>query len=124
MGAVTLRDIPGVPPAFKRSAKNDVEVLFQAVDPHHGLTDDDLRAGKRYEPDPDTVDDGVPYLNPPDLAWQSHGLTDDEVREVIDACVGAILTGAISPDSDFRGEWSRRLTETFQNYRSRRAQAH
>lgn len=89
---ISLRDIPGMPPAYKQFTGADHEVLIYALDPAHPL------------PDPDDGDAKVPakYLSPPNLVHQVGGATDEMMIDVIDLLAHAFVDGYANPDSDYR----------------------
>ena len=108
--------LPGEKPAHKQYPEAQFEILFLALDPR------DRPLGEPVDPDTDT--EGFPaYLTPADLVLQFHGISRDEAAEVLAECARVIMTGAVSPDSDYRGWWKRTILEMVAESRQRAAKS-
>lgn len=99
---IHLRPIPGVKPAYVQSPGNGWELLCGAHDP-------------ASEPDPDSPEATVRLLTPLDWVVQFGSVkTDHDASRVAVACIRAIMSGRVSPDSDFRQYWRRAVPDTAQ----------
>jgi hypothetical protein len=98
-----LRPIEGVRPAVVLSPGAGWEIVSAAQDPDH-------------PPDPDD-DATARWLRPIDWAVQFGEVTSDhEALRVFDAVVTGIMSGRVSPDSDFRAFWSRSIPATAKHH--------
>jgi hypothetical protein len=103
---MSLRDLPGVKPAFKKYPEAEYEFMILTVDPE-----------RCPEPDPDEIAaKGHPFLTPVDVVEQFHGVTDQDASRIAEGAVNAILTGNISPDQDFRPFWRKLIAGTVQHF--------
>lgn len=68
VGVISLRDIPGVPPANKKYPEAEYELIMIALNPD-------------YQPSPTDIESLVP-LRPENYVSQFHGLTEDEAAKV------------------------------------------
>jgi hypothetical protein len=59
---------------------------------------------------------GADYLTPPDLTLQFHGLTREQARKIGVFFVEACCAGNTSPDSDWRRQNRKALTDLVRNY--------
>jgi len=107
LGAVSLRDQIGVPPVTKLYPEAEFEILIMSIDP------------EGCDPDVDAMEDGrmkergfTGFLEPPDLHFQGHGATNDEVQLVVDSMLMKIADG-VSCDRDLRRYWNDFLTGEF-----------
>jgi len=89
---ISLRDIPGVPPAKKQYALAEWELMILSLNPEFP------------PPDPDTLG-GMHHLTPPDLVYQFHGVGEDRVHQLAHVAIDAICKGEMSPDQDYRTAW-------------------
>lgn len=55
------------------------------------------------EPTPENMN--YPVLLPCEVQYQFHGLDDDQIGRTVDGAISTIVSGKISPDSDFRWRW-------------------
>ena len=106
LGAISLRDLPGVRPANKHYIGAEFEFMIYALNPE-----------RCPHPDPDQWEGGYPYLVPSDLVYQSHGLTEDQIRHVVALMVLEIVNGRMSPDQDYRESWKSLLATTITHFR-------
>lgn len=97
IGAVDLRERPGVPPAVKKYPEAEFEILIASLDPREG------------EPDPDGKGT-LAWMTPLDLVFQCDGVTAEDVQAIVAEMVDLILAARMSPDQDFRRSWEEWLT--------------
>jgi len=102
---VSLRDVPGFPPAKKQYPEATSELLIAALAPDSLPPDLDPANVRRFT-----------HLNPIDQAVQFHGLTDGQAVRVAEEMVRRIA-GGLSPDRDFRGLWLHQLGRVVQTMR-------
>jgi hypothetical protein len=103
---VTLKDLPGVPPAKKRYPEAEYEFMILAIDPE-----------RCPEPDPDKIIiEGYPHLSPIDVIEQFHGISEADAGRLVDGAVRAVLSGHVSPDQDFRPAWRNLIAGTVQHF--------
>lgn len=108
ISVVSLRDIPGVPPAKKDYHEAEYEFMIIALNPEKGTPDIDL-----FESGQDWGKKDVPkFLFPVDVTKQFHGVTEMQVAEICTVAVKAIVNGYLSPDQDFRSAWNYSIDET------------
>ena len=93
-----LRPIDGARPPIKRYPGAEFELMIAAIHP------------AQSHPHPDAG--GWPLLTPIDVVEQFDGLSDRDARRVAEACVRAIVDGALSPDQDYRALWHASIAET------------
>ena len=107
LSVVHLRDIPNVRPAHKNYPEAEYELLIVALDPEKPMP----------EPTPDQETPGVTYafLTPVDVAYQFHGLTDDQAAELGRMAARTIVNGHLSPDQDYRQAWRATLAGTVEH---------
>lgn len=103
ISAVSLRDIPGAEPAKKRYPEAEWEIMILSLDPNF------------YPPSLDAAPQH--FLTPPDLVYQFDGIAENQVEEVVELMIEAMINGRISPDQDYRGVWERSLRETVRHYK-------
>ncbi len=100
IGLIHLRPLEGVPPAHIRTSGAGWEMICMAQDP-------------TVEPDPDRVHETLRMLTPIDWEVQFGDVKDDRQAEQVGvAVIRAIMSGTISPDSDFREHWERLIPGT------------
>jgi hypothetical protein len=97
---VHLRDVEGLPSAERAYPEAEYEFQIRTLDPEESPT-----------PDPDLVDEGWEYLDPPDVIEQFHGIGDHQAQALCSMAIQEILNGRVSPDVNFRGEWNRIIRE-------------
>jgi len=102
VSVVTLRDIEGVAPAKKQYPEAAYEFMINAIDP----------AQLDVNPDKPKFE----FLRPHDCVAQFHGLTDAQAGELCSKAVDFILTGRISPDSDFAPTWKQIIRTTVEHF--------
>lgn len=114
--AVALRDVPGQPPAVKRSPDMTHELMVFALDPEFPAPD------PRVWPMP--PDNGEPrplqMLQPADAVVQFHVDSDRHATEIVRLAAKACTDGVLVPDSDHRAAWDRTIATTAQHYREGR----
>jgi len=97
---ITLEEIPGALPAFKKYPEAMYEVMIVALNPEKPLPDLD----HIYEKPAD-------ILTPPDVILQFHGVDVNKAKEIVTSLVKQIVAGELSPDQDYRKLWKLRLAE-------------
>lgn len=90
-----LRDVPGSPPASKKSADCTHEVVIGAIDPEMYLFE---------EVDPDTFNK-LKLIEPLELNQQLSSLTDKVIEPLTAGIVSEIIHGRIPPDKDAIVQW-------------------
>jgi hypothetical protein len=103
LGVVSLAEMPGVAPPNKVYPEAEYEIMIVSCDPEH--------------PTPDPDEAGWVTLSPADLVYQFDGVTDEQAIEIAELMVRQIVAGEMSPDSDYRAEWKRRLDTTVEHYK-------
>lgn len=96
LGAVHLRQAEGVPPAKIGLPGATHEVLLHALNPE-------------YTP---RLDRGSHYLTPANFVGQWVAESDEAAAAKIEGCVDDIIAGRLSPDTDFRGMWIARFSDS------------
>lgn len=86
IGVAHLREEEGIAPPVKARPEATHEIIILALDP-------------KTAPDPDRYDSICP-LHPPNLAWQIDRHSDASARLLCEKLVKAMVTGALSPDTD------------------------
>lgn len=120
VGAVTLRDIEGVPPAKRHYPEAAYELDCWTIDPRKDVTVD-LYDHRIETGDPGGITNIL--LTPPDIIFQWHGTDDAKAELVAESFVEAILAG-ISPSRPswqpdallFDARWRNRLTSTVEHF--------
>lgn len=101
---VHLRPMEGVRPAVKAYPEAEYELSVMALDPQKPIDID--------------VKGDFTLLQPLDLVFQFHGVSDANAVALADWYVENVMTNpTLSPDSDFKALWQRRLAimvDTFQ----------
>jgi hypothetical protein len=106
LSIISLRDLPGVPPAKKKYSEAEYEFMILAIDPE-----------RCPNPDPDVIIvKGYPWLTPVDVIEQFHGISEMDCRRLAEGAVRAILSGQISPDQDYRSAWKSLIAGTVQHF--------
>ena len=90
--AISLADVPGVPPANKDTPDMTHEILIISVNPDVYL-------------DPDVVPTEQWMMAPVDLVKQVSLPSDDEAKYVLKRIINQIASGRMSPDQDYRNAW-------------------
>lgn len=111
VACISLRDIPGVPPAVKRYPEAEFELSIVTADP-----------GTPAKPAVLTIEEaeanGLALLQPPDVVFQFHGVPELEARTICKLVVDTIVNKGVSPDSDFRQWWMDTLRATVEHYKA------
>jgi hypothetical protein len=94
--AISLREVPGWPPAQINLAGATHEVMLYALDPNH----------KR------ALNDRHRYLQPSNFHGQWKAESDEAAAAFIEETVKLILNGQLSPDTDFRRDWIARFSDS------------
>lgn len=90
LGVVSLRELPGLPPAHKTQPNASHEFMIDSVNPD-------------YEPKADwRLVTGKHLMTPTDLVTQAADLTDEQAAEVAARLVRMFCDGLSAADSDFR----------------------
>jgi hypothetical protein len=108
IGLLHLRDIPGVKPAHKKYPEAEFEFIILSIDPDWTPIDDASELAKN----------GIPFLHPPDVIEQFHGVSDHDARRITEAAVRAVCAGHISPDQDYRSVWHTTIHDTVDHFRA------
>jgi hypothetical protein len=104
LAVVHLREIPGVRPAVKRYPEAAYELLVLALDPDKPL------------PDPDVQPFRLPFLTPPNLVEQFHGVTDEQAVQVAELLARGFVDGHVNPDTDWRSHTQGVLRTTVEHF--------
>jgi hypothetical protein len=100
ISVIHLRPIEGVPPAKKRFPEAEYEIICLSQDPDHA-------------PDPDNPIGTIRRLDPVDWIVQFGDVKNDQQAvQVVIAAVKLIMTGRVSPDSDFTHIWEHTIPAT------------
>lgn len=114
---VHLRDVPGQSqPPNLHYPEAAYEFGIVSIDPDVGEPDvDAIERGDDWA----VVKDGVrhKFLSPQDAIVQFDGVDDAGALEVGEAAIRAIVSGAASPDSDYRSYWERTIPATAEHFR-------
>lgn len=106
LNIISLKDLPGVPPAKKHYPEAEYEFMILAIDPERCPT-----------PDPDRIIvEGYPHLTPIDVIEQFHGISEMDCRRLAEGAIRAILSGQVSPDQDYRSIWKTLIAGTVQHF--------
>ena len=112
LSVIHLRDIEGVKPAFKQYPEAEYEFLIVSLNPDRRCDVDELESTGNWG------DPAVPkFLTPADVTKQFDGVTDRQAVEIGEAAIRGIVSGELSPDSDFRSAWERLIDGTVAHYR-------
>jgi hypothetical protein len=103
VGAISLADVPGVPPANKHFPEATHEFLVVALDPSKPLP-----PIKRWEK--------AAHLTPIDLCHQVVLDSDEHAQEIVDLLVRSACDRWLL-DEDHRAFWKRTLDTTARHYR-------
>lgn len=110
---IHLRPIEGVPDSTKHYSEAEYEFQIVSINPDQGAPDvDAVEAGGFWGKDATKA----LFLTPADACIQFHGVNDLQAANICDDAVGAIIKGAISPDSDFRRAWAEVIPTTVAHY--------
>lgn len=104
---VSLKDIPGIPPANKQYPEAEYEFAIWSL-----KGDVNIDACDRA----DLENRGFDFLHPADVTFHFHNVTDEQAREICHSAVSAVVNGHLSPDSDFRETWKKALATTVSHY--------
>lgn len=100
---ISLRDIPGVPPATVQFPGATHEIMFVALNPER--------------PIPDLADwQGMSHLEPLDLVHQFIVGSDEDAEKLTEVVVKHIVAGN-SPDQDHRSYWRDAINLTAEHLR-------
>lgn len=99
---VHLRPIPNYPPPQLTRPDISHEFGCIAINRQGGTPDPDLPPWN--------------FLTPPNWIHQVSGITDDTAKQIAFLIVKQIMTGQVSPDSDFRSYWAETINNTVQHY--------
>jgi hypothetical protein len=105
LAVISLRDIPGVPPASKQYSEATHELLLMALDPGVSLPDPD-----------DALHFKLAYLTPPNLVEQFHGVTDEQAVQIGELLARSFIDGHANPDTDARSHTRRVLRNTVEHF--------
>ena len=106
VGVISLADIPGVPPANKQYPEAEYEFAVYSCEGNPNIAA--VEAG-------DLKNRGFKLLQPPDVVFHFHGVTDEQAAEIGESAVKTIVQGQ-SCDSDFREWWMGSLATTVEHY--------
>lgn len=111
LSAITLADVPGVPPARKLREGVTHELMVLALSPDHGPYD----AAKIGAPG------SLRFLTPHNVAEQFTG-TDDQARELAALCARAVVDGLLCPETAdapnrIRESWRVAIHQTIDHFR-------
>lgn len=95
---VHLRPAEGVPEAHKDSPEETHEFHISSLNP---LAQND----EKIVYDPDNLPLPFPVLDPIDVAVRFTATCDSQALDYLERSIKKIMSGAISPDSDFRADW-------------------
>jgi hypothetical protein len=95
LGAIHLRPMPGTPPAKISLEGATHEVILYALDPGRP---------------PDLFNPLSTRLEPANFCGQWRATSDLEAEGKIEGCVREIVTGHLSPDTDFIRQWVERFS--------------
>jgi hypothetical protein len=119
IGVVSLRDVPGVPPAYRQYPEAQYELLCFTIDPGKDIT---IEVYDRRLTGDLSGPDGF-LLQPADIVFQWHGTDDAGAHGVLDAFIRAIVIGGLSPNRPvdasrivFDADWRSRLAATVEHY--------
>lgn len=113
LGVISLRDLPGVPPAHRSYPSAEYELMILSLNPDRPCDVDQADATGTWG------DEAVAkFLTPADLVYQFDGVSDRQADEVGQSAIQAILSGDLSPDSDFRRHWERALDDTVAHFKA------
>ena len=96
VNCISLRDVPGWPPAVIHLEGATHEVFVAACDPDHPLA----------------VDESAKTLQPLNFAGQFICASDGEARDLVDQAVRDICDGTLNPDTDHRHAWFARFSRS------------
>lgn len=99
---VHLRPISGVEPAKLNYPEAEFEIQVIALNP-------------KPEIDPDVGP--IPFLMPPDLVYQFHGVSDRDAVRLLNLFVHSVVEHGVSPDSDWRERNEKMLAATLDHLR-------
>lgn len=106
VGVISLKDLPGVPPAHKQYPEAEYEYSVYSCEGEPDIAA--MESG-------DLENRGFGFLQPADVIFHFHGVTDDQAEKIAEAAVAAIVGGQ-SCDSDFREWWKSALATTVEHY--------
>lgn len=115
LSIVSLRDIPGVPPATKHYPEAQYEFLIISIDPNVGVPDlEAIESGDDWAVEKDGQ---RKFLSPVDVVVQFDGVDDAGALRVGETAIRAIVAGH-STDSAFRSWWERAIRATVDHERT------
>lgn len=106
VSVVHLREADGLPAPFRQYEGAEYEFSIMTVD-----SEEEAPSPIRAE------EEGLIFIGPPDVVEQFHGVCDSSAARIAEASVHAILSGDISPDSDYREHWKQKLDTTIKSLR-------
>lgn len=113
VGAVSLVDVPGLPPARKTYAAAEWELHVAALDPD--IFPNDL--GER-----DVESESLPivesYLSPPDFVFQFDGLTKPQTTNLVGLYVTHSVVFGLPPDSDHARGWTAAMRAAVEQFKA------
>lgn len=112
VSAITLADVPGMPPAVKHRPAATHELLVMALNPEHGHCD----AARVGEARP------LRLLLPANVCEQFIAPADDAVRDLVALCAHAVVDGVLCPETGdapdrIRAEWRQTIHQTLDHGR-------
>lgn len=108
LAGITLRDIPGSPPASRQFEGATHELLVLSLDPDKPAPRPNGEFGQQGALHP---------LSPPDHVIQTMFVNDEQFGEIVDLFAQAVVNGVLSPDCDWRERWRQTMTHTVDHYR-------
>lgn len=106
LSVVSLKDIPGVPPATKTYPEAEYEFGIYSLSGEVNIEAADKA---------DLANRGYDILSPADAIVHFHDCNDEQAEQVCDLAVRAIILGAVSPDSDYRSWWRKAIPNTVEH---------
>lgn len=111
LGAVSLRDVPGQPPAVKQFPEATHEIMVLTLNPDHGPFDAD-RIGPEHK---------LRFLMPGNVVHQVIS-TDEQVEEITALLANAVVHGMLCPETagagfTVREAWASSIEQTLDHYR-------
>lgn len=107
VSVISLKDVPGVPPANKQYPEAEYEYTCYSLDGVPNI--DELDKGNLKKRGFKSI------LQPADVQFHFHNVTDEQAIEICDAAVSHIVAGQ-SCDSDYRQYWKAMLARTVEHY--------
>lgn len=111
LAAVSLRDVPGQPPAEKKFPEATHEIMVLTLDPDHGPFDaDTISSGHRLR-----------FLMPGNIVHQMIA-TDEQAEEITAMLANAVVHGMLCPETagmgdSVRATWDQSISQTLDHYK-------